>query len=395
MENKFEKELNELLSEPVESAKKRAATTFDPWEEKIRKHGIVLFGCGVFSKKILEGLRKIGIEPLAFSDNNQKIWNTETEGLKVFSPADAAYKYPEAMFMVTIWSDAIGHPVEEIEKQLHGYKKVEVISFFFLFWKYPDIFMPYFSIDSPYKTLLHVTKIKECFSLFKDEESQKEFVAQIRWRLTGDYKGLGNPGKFTQYFYDDLFELNNEDVFVDCGAFDGDTFKNFLKHQHDVFKHYFAMEPDPVNCDKLQAFVNTQSEEIRNKVTVKQCAVSDVNKKISFSSDGSLQSSISENGNIQADCISIDEGLSNKGITYIKMDTEGSEPDIIRGAAGTIKNNKPLVAISVYHQFDHLWLLPLQTNAISDNHQFFLRPHCKASWDLICYAIPKHRLKTI
>ncbi|MES1223140.1 MAG: FkbM family methyltransferase [Bacteroidota bacterium] len=394
MADVYENELNELLKEDIVSARNRASTIFDPWEKKIKSHSVVLFGCGQFGKKILKGFRNIGIEPLAFSDNNQNIWGTETEGIKIYSPEEAANKFPNAVFMVTIWSDVIGHPAKEIEKQLHQYNDVEVISFFFLFWKYPDIFMPYFSIDGPDKTLGQVAAIKECFSLFHDDESRKEFVAQIRWRLQGDYMGLTEPGKFTQYFYDDLFTLNEEDVFVDCGAFDGDTLRNFIKKQQDRFCHYFALEPDPINFEKLRQYVAGLPSTISNKITVQQCAVSDSQKQISFSSNGSLQSSISDAGNILVDCISIDENIKGEDVTYIKMDAEGAEPDIISGSESTIKNNKPIIAISVYHQFDHLWQLPLQVKALSDNYSFYLRPHCKASWDLICYAVPENRLKT-
>src|SRR5436190_5858547 len=119
MPDKFEKELHELLREDITSARNRALTEFNPCEEKIKTHGIILFGSGLFGKRILKGLRNIGIEPLGFSDNNKNVWNTETEGVKIYSPEEAANKFPNAVFMVTIWSDAIGHPAKEIEKQLH------------------------------------------------------------------------------------------------------------------------------------------------------------------------------------------------------------------------------------------------------------------------------------
>jgi len=388
----FEKELDELLKEDIISVRNRASTAFDALGQKIKAHGIILFGCGLFGKRILTGLRNIGIEPLGFSDNNKNVWNTETEGVKIYSPEEAANKFPDAVFMVTIWSDAIGHPAKEIAKQLRQTNNVEVVSFFSLFWKYPEVFMPYFSIDAPDKTLLQADAIKQCFKLFHDEESKSEFVAQIRWRLQADYRGLADPGKYTQYFYDELFKLNEKEVFVDCGAFDGDTIRNFLSKQQDRFTHYFALEPDPINFEKLREYVANLPAMIHDKITVRQYAVSDTHKQITFSSNGSLQSAISENGNILVNCISIDEDITTENVTYIKMDAEGAEPDIIKGAENTIKNNKPIIAISVYHLFDHLWKLPLQVKAISDNYLFYLRPHGKASWDLVCYAIPTGRI---
>ena len=385
-------ELTKMLSEDLASVQKRSNHTFDPAEDKIRKNGILLFGSGLFGKRILRGLRKMGIEPLGFVDNNERIWGTHKEGLEVFSPETAVYSFPKATYMVTIWSDIIGHPIEEIEKQLIKFNKVEVISFFFLFWKYPDLFLPYFSIDSPDKTIKEAKQIIECFSLFNDEISKKEFLAQIKWRLEGDFTGLTPPGKYTQYFYDDLFQLNKNEVFVDCGAFDGDTMRNFLRKQEDEFFQYIALEPDPINFEKLQKFVSELPQSINKKIKVEQYAVSDKKKVLNFESNGSLQSVISDSGNIQVNCISIDEYFVDSPVTYIKMDTEGSEPEIIDGASNVIKKNFPILAISVYHHYNHLWKLPLAVNAIGEGYSFFLRPHCFASWDLICYAIPKHRL---
>ena len=224
--------LEQLLDEDVFAVRERAATAFDATEKRIKTDGLILFGCGVFAKRILKGLRKIGIEPLGFSDNNQKIWGNTVEGLTVFSPEEAAGTYPRSVYMVTIWSDMIGHPVDEVEEKLHSYDgDIQVVSFFHLFWKYPHLFLPYFGIDTPDKTIDEEDKILECFSLFEDDLSRKEFIAQIRWRLWADHKGLTPPGPHTQYFPDDLFKINEGEVFVDCGAFDGDTLKNFLKKQ--------------------------------------------------------------------------------------------------------------------------------------------------------------------
>src|SRR3954468_14478931 len=105
MSDIFEKELDELLKEDIKSVRKRASTTFVTCEERIKANGIILFGSGLFGKRILKGLKTIGIEPLGFCDNNQNIWQTKKDGLTIYSPEEAANKFPNAVFMVTIWSD--------------------------------------------------------------------------------------------------------------------------------------------------------------------------------------------------------------------------------------------------------------------------------------------------
>jgi hypothetical protein len=39
-----------------------------------------------------------------------------------------------------------------------------------------------------------------------------------------------------------------------------------------------------------------------------------------------------------------------------------------------------------------LWKIPLLIHSINPNYRFFLHPHKLEVWDLVCYAIPRHRL---
>ncbi len=63
-----------------------------------------MFGAGHVGRKTLTGLRKAGIEPLAFIDNDARLWNTSVEGVEVLSPEEAARRHgDQATFVITIW----------------------------------------------------------------------------------------------------------------------------------------------------------------------------------------------------------------------------------------------------------------------------------------------------
>ena len=389
-----ESELLQLLDENIESVVLRENSTFDELGTHF-KNNFILFGTGGLGLRTLQGLRKLGFEPLAFTDNNQARWHTTVEGVEVLPPVDAVKRFgQQAVFIVTIWSDALGHPFDEIDEQLNNYGKAKVISFAHLYWKYPDAFLPYFSLDLPHKTIKHAEQIRKCFYLWADEASRKEYLAQIRWRLWLDFHGLPKPVSCTQYFPDDLFQLSPNEVFIDCGAFDGDSIKNFISHMGSSFRHIVAFEPDPGNFSKLETYIAGLDPSIAGKISAKQlaaCNPSARGEKIRFNSGVTQQSSIDEQGNIEVDCVSLDTELTVVP-TYIKMDIEGAEPELLAGAQNIVAKQTPILAISIYHHFDHLWRLPLYVSSLSDNYRFYLRPHCHTCWDLVCYAVPVGRL---
>jgi len=400
----MQKEIDKLLNESIGSAKERAKGTFDQMAGADSKT-IILFGCGELGKKTQEGLKKVGVNVVCFSDNNSKLWNSEINGIKVLSPEIALEEYPDSTVVLTIWSAYIGHPIEEIQQQLRNKKAgVKVISFIYLYWKYPEVFLPYWRCDLPHKTIEQAELASVAFSLWSDEMSREEYFGQIYWRITGDSSKFTKPVKSDQYFPEDIFKINENEVFVDIGAFDGDTLKVFLEKSSDSFKHYYAYEPDPFGYKKLKDFINDLPQNVTDKIDIEPIGIGSQNEKISIETPGvyfkilypeeaRIQSERNESAVVDVDSRPLDEIGFTYPPTFVKMDVEGFESNVISGMKKLIKKHNPVIAISVYHTFDHIWRLPLAVKALSDNYKFYLRPHFYAGWELICYAVPKHRVQ--
>ncbi len=224
----LEQSLQELLSEDISSAINREQTAFDKFASPFSKK-LVLFGAGGLGRKTLAGLRKVGIEPLSFVDNNVSLWGHKVDGIEVLDPKLAAQRYADhATFVVCIWRAGGGHRLNHTRQQLIELGCTRVVSFALLFWKYPDIFLPYYAIDLPHQLLPHAEEITRTLTLWNDEPSRREYLAQVRWRLQMDFDGLPSPVAHEQYFPEDLFRLSKNEVFVDCGAYDGDLLRAFF-----------------------------------------------------------------------------------------------------------------------------------------------------------------------
>lgn len=389
----YKSQLDILLSEDIESTQRRERSIYDEMITPL-ENMIVLCGAGGLGRKTLAGLREIGKEPVGLTDNNKFLWGTIIEGVPVLSPNEAAEKYGQnAIFIITIWNGQIADTMAQCCKQYVDLQCKYVVPFAFLFWKYPDIFLPHYAFDLAHKVIKQSKDVKKALGLFADETSMKEYLAQLRWRLWLDFDSLPPPVTHEIYFPDDLVDIMTDEVFIDCGAYDGDTLSSFLKRNHDTFNRYIAFEPDPINLNKLNAFIQTLSNVVQKKIQIYNCAVGSRRERLFFNATGTGASSVGT-GNLEVDCEKLDDLIKDYKPTFIKMDIEGAELDALYGAKHIIQQFKPVLAICVYHRQDHVWSIPLFIHSLSEDYYFFLRPHLYKVWDLVCYAIPKSRLIT-
>ena len=383
-------ELDQLLRETPESVRRREQSRFDELTAPFTR-SLVLFGAGNLGRRTLAGLRALGIEPVAFSDNNPLAWGKGIDGLKVLPPTEAADQYGQtAAFIVTIWGGRGTERMSARCRQLADLKCARVVPFAFLYWKHPEVFLPHYALDLPSRTLAAVDQVREAFDLFDDEASQREFVGQIRWRLHLDFDALPLPVAHEIYFPDDLVKVTPQEVFVDCGAFDGDTIQSFVTRHGEAFSKLVAFEPDPVNFARLGAYVETLAPALREKISLFPYATGARNGKVRFEGTGTAASTMGQ-GELEVECVTLDDFAAPFAPTWIKMDIEGAEIDTLVGAGELISRVSPVLAVCVYHQQDHLWKIPLLMRKLSPRAGLFLRPHVLESWDLVCYAVPPHR----
>lgn len=382
----YESQLDEILRQNPSDLIQIQNSKF---EERIASTGevYVLFGAGNLGKIALRNLRKAGVEPIAFADNNPGLWNTTIENLKVFSPEEAAARFVQkAVFVVTVYT---GQPVW---RQLASLG-IKPVSFAALAWRYSETFLPYSALELPHKIFNQAESIRKAFSLWSDDASKAEYLAQLKWRTTLDWSVLPPHLPQTEiYFPDNTIASYSGEVFVDCGSFDGDTIREFIKRRNTSFKKIIAFEPDPLNFQALNLYISSLPNEMRSKIFPIQSAVGSRRQMMRFDATGTVGSSIGI-GSLDVPGAALDELVAEYSPTYIKMDIEGAEPDAITGTRQIIQKDKPVLAICLYHRQEHLWQIPLRIKLLSDQYNFYLRRYSDECWELVSYAVPANRLK--
>jgi FkbM family methyltransferase len=387
-----EQQLDELLDEDIEHARIRAATAYDLAASGLGGK-VVLFGAGGCGRMVLRKLRELQIQPIAFTDNSPDLWGQTVDNLQVLSPQEAASKYaPQATFLVCIWGHAAHDRMADRVGQLRTLGCGTVIPFGLLFWKYHEITLPYFCLDSPHKLLGQKNAIRAAMQLWSDDFSREEYVAQVGFRASMDFALIDRTVAGTHYFPPDLISLREDEVFVDCGAFDGDTIADFVREAAGRFQRVVAFEPDPLTYLQLQERVRSMEPEIREKIELRQEATGRKPELSSIEATGTMMSTVGSGSSV-IQVNDLDSALASIDPTYIKFDIEGFEPEALMGASHLLARTRPILALSVYHQQDHLWKIPLLlASLLGGEYQFFLRPHGAETWDLVCYAIPAERV---
>ena len=385
----YQEELLALLQEPIDSVLHREKSTFDALVSTAK--AIVLFGAGNLGRKLLAALRRAGIEPAAFADNNSSLWGKQIEVLAVLSPEEIGRQFCEkSAVIITVWT-ASEPSYSNIRSQLHSLGCFNTIPFMAVGWKWPDGLLPHYCLDLPHKIIQQKQAILNCYQLLADETSQCVFVSMIRSRLWLDFDALPEPTP-NQYFPAGVLKPNEQEFFVDCGAFDGDTIRTFLAFGRQSFRRIVAVEPDAENFSRLEAYVQGLAPDILGRISLLQVAARSSRRKVRFRGTGDPTSRMDASGEQEAAGCALDEILVNEEPTFIKMDIEGGELDALMGAQGVIKRHNPVLAVCVYHQPTHLWEIPLFIASLSRDYSFFLRVHAAEGPDVVCYAIPPNRL---
>lgn len=385
-------EIERLLSEPIETAAARERDTFG---QLLRQTdgSVVLFGAGRLGRLCAQGLRRAGVPLRAFCDRNPAMHGTSLGGTEVLSPEEAARRFgSESLFVVAIWTGTAKESLVERTSWLDALGCRHVATYAPLVWACAREETPFHSFDLPTRVLSRASEWRKLARLLADYESQRVLLAALRQRLHAEFDNQ-SPAP-DQYFPEDILQLTAAEVFVDGGAFDGDTLEAFLTRVGQGDFKYHAFEPDPINVERLRARIAGLPDTIKGRIHVHPVALHSEATELAFSTHGAPTSHAAGGGNVVIAARTLDEELGNVPlVTLLKLDVEGAERAALAGARTLLATRRPSVAMCVYHGPDDLWELPLQLHQALPEHRLHLRQHGSDGWESVCYALAPGRVR--
>lgn len=334
----------------------------------------VIFGAAKLGAEIAGRLGVMGVAVAGFSDNDPRRWGSRYEGLPLLAPADIQASQP-----IIVASKFVKDIVAGL-----GERELRPVPHYLLPIFHPDGFENiYHGLAA---SIINAARddILEAYSMLEDTASRDLFTRLIRFRLSLDPLDL--PDAEADQYFPDFWPHDANEVYVDIGACDGDTLRDFLARVGDRFHRYFALEPDPANLRRLRASIPAALAE---RIVIVPKAAGATSGAVSFTAYLGGESRVGNNGNIVAEVAPLDEIVAGQPVSAIKVDVEGYEAEVLAGSRMTLARCRPKLALSVYHRIPDLWTLPLWLKRQGYAYRYRLRHHTPEIYDTVLYCLPE------
>ena len=357
---------------------------------------IVLAGAGNFSKHIIDFLWDIlKDKDVYFIDKDKdKQGKIFLKGIYCYGIDKLKECKPDSTIIIVVSPSYSKEIVKEIAKPIpwcndavlpFTYNGIAIDSNFISVF-YFSLYNKEKNIEWIYSQKRKIYEARECLS---DDSSRIVFDEKIYEKFSG--KIIHNDIiSQSQYFPEEICKrLSQNEVFLDCGAYDGDTIRQFIKITTNEYKRVYAFELDSEIYETLKCRCLGDS-----RICVFNLGVSNKNMEILYSRQGcpsyvNTESTPSEYISY-GKAVSIDamrvQGVIKEGITFVKMDIEGAEMDAIHGMEQMIREEKPKLAICVYHRPSDIWEIPMFIKSLVPEYRLILRHHSMYESETVLYA---------
>ncbi len=222
------------------------------------------------------------------------------------------------------------------------------------------------------------------YELLSDEKSKEVLKKIIEYKITGKIQPLIEASSTPKEAQEEILKLSKDEVYIDAGAYDGDTVNQFIDFTGGEYKKIIAVEPDRKNFKKLNKSVAD-----KDNIDTINAAVWSEDKLLNFSDSAGRQSFVSDSGK-EIQGRAIDSILNGGAATYIKYDVEGAEKEALLGSHETIQKYSPKLSVALYHRNEDIFELPLLINKLNTSYKLFMRkyPYIPA-WEINLFCTPE------
>ena len=307
------------------------------------------------NQELLEKIESLEKENEKLENELNFLKNDQTASLKnKYANFDSTGSFCDWEYIEFYLSDEYEDKIKEVTKHLPTYAKK-----IFKWYMLRAMTINMIKRDTLYFN--YELEDQEKFTDFKLNNTTEDGIAG--YKFTGDY----NLHPFVKIGLSkgDQKYIKNKDI-IDAGAFTGDTSLPLSKR---TTKNVYAFEPFKDSFEILKK--NISDNNIENIIPVNKSLGNINGERSLFLSGDNVQGITSDatlrnyDNEIKVQETTIDTFVeeNNLEVGFITIDVEGAEMDLLEGAMNTIKTQKPLLYISMYHKVsDYFDIIPWVAN---------------------------------
>ena len=331
---------------------------------------VVLYGMGDGADKVLAAFERYGIQPAAVMASDAFVRGQSFCGFRVQRLSEAEAQFGDFTVALCFASQLPGvmEAIRAVAAR-HPLTAPPVPPF-------GDVLF-----DDAFVTE-HLREMQQAYALLADELSRHVYETVLRFYHTGDIALLDSVTTGKDEAFRSVLQLNGNELYVDLGAYNGDTIDEFLHYTGGSYRKIVALEPNAKNFAKLRAHCggmeNTELWEL---------GAWSRTDTLLFNNKTGRNSAIAGKG-VATRVAAVDSILCGAAASYIKADVEGADREALLGMAKTLRLFKPKLNLAAYHRFEDLFRLPLLLHALRPDYKIYLRHHPYIpAWDTNIYAV--------
>lgn len=353
----------------------------ETWVDLLKKEKLplIMWGCGDVGDAVLEYLEYNNI-PVS------GIWVDGISEKKTFHNI-VVDDFPAILDKFDKFNVILGHSWYELGEEL--YQRSEQIArvFYAFSINYGQYdFVKYDAIEKEAERYVRL-----CHSL-ADNRSVKNLIAFLNTKMTGDVQYIFDVfEEGMSFFHNDVFTVTEDEVFLDIGAYNGDTIRSFLQQTRGNYQKILAVEPDADNFLSLSEYV---ARERLTNVSVSMTAAWDKREDLKFETRKNQISGVccSRKTGAEAKVITcyanrLDSLFEGEAVSLIRINYFSGVLEAIQGCEALIKMNHPKFVIVTGFEIYNVLLLFEYISSLHAGYKFYLRFNRAMSSALTMYVV--------
>lgn len=337
--------------------------------QKIADKKVIIWGAGNCGHHVYEVLCEQKIAIACFGDNALSGKTDFRTGLPVIDMEGAAADKENTYILLSVVER---EPYQKIYGQLleAGFQDEQIMCMSSYIERIPVSFFR----DN-------VENYRKVYEMLADDFSREVYIERMkRVYLLNDLSAIVSPPE--ELYFDVQNVLTDEEVFVDCGGYVGDTALQFIEKCGGRYRKILIFEPE--SCNKKVIEDNLQGE----RYELFPYGVWSDETVLNFDARGTEGSCIvKDDTENRIQVVSLDHCVYTQKPTFIKMDIEGAELEALKGSKRIIEEYRPKLAVCLYHKPEDLFELPIFVKQLRNDYRLYIRQYRPNRYETVLYAL--------